>query len=388
MRVLDYTSSVRGLPLGRSVVLATMALLLTVADVFPDNHYIDADYLESWLAICLGVSAVVLAARDRRIEIDWVAWRNRVILLAITIGLCMASAEAATRFVFRSITTSSDNGGYFSRRWYRVGDVRHNSWGYRDREFDPVKPQGVYRIAAVGDSFTFGNGIREEERYSEVLQSHLPSHFEVLNFGVPGANTPEHRVMVQRLLGAIHPDFILLQWYVNDVEDDDATGRPRPKALIPYQPLHNWLNDASALYTIANMQWAESQVSLGVMQSYPDYLRSRLGDPESVDSIRDLSLLRDLVASAQRAHVGIGIVLFPDTASDLGANYPFGYLHDRVLSVCAERGITCVDLRSDFAAIRERQSLWANRLDHHPSARANAIAAEKILQTYSALWAQ
>jgi len=48
--------------------------------------------------------------------------------------------------------------------------------------------------------------------------------------------------------------------------------------------------------------------------------------------------------------------------------------------------MTCLDLRKDFSLIRERQSLWANRLDHHPSARANAIAAEKILETYSKVW--
>jgi hypothetical protein len=122
--------------------------------------------------------------------------------------------------------------------------------------------------------------------------------------------------------------------------------------------------------------------------SYTDYLERRLGDPRSPDSIRDRSLLEDLIVSAQRANVGIGIVLFPDTAGDLGARYPFGYLHERVLDVCSDRRITCLDLRSDFAAVRDRQSLWANRLDHHPSAKANAIAAERMLQTYSPVWVQ
>jgi hypothetical protein len=387
MRVIEPAASLRGLPFGRAVVLASLALLLVVADVLPDNHLVDSDSVEFWLAIGLGVSAVILAARDRGMRrIDWVAWRNRAILLAITLGISAIGAEYVTRFVFRSVTTSSDNGGYFSRRWYRQGQVHENVMGFRGRNFDPVKLPGTYRIAAVGDSFTFGNGIREDERYSEILQSHLPSHFEVLNFGVAGANTPEHRVLVQRLLREVHPDFIILQWYVNDVEGDDSSGRPRPRPLVPYSPLHNWLNNASALYTVANMQWAETQVAFGMTPSYPDYLKSRLGDPNSVDSRRDQNLLRDLIASAQQANVGIGIVLFPDTAGDMGATYPFGYLHDRVLAVCAERGITCVDLRQDFAAIHDRQSLWANRLDHHPSGRANAIAAEKILQTYSPLW--
>lgn len=387
MRVLELGTSVRRLPLGRSLVLATMALLLAVADILPDNHVIDSDTLEFWLAMAFGAAAVALALRDRDVGINWVAWRNRAILLGITLTISAIGAEYVTRFVFRSVTTSSDNGGYFSRRWYRLDQVQTNAMGFRGREFNPVKPPGVYRIAAVGDSFTFGNGIPQDQRYSEILQSHLPSHFEVLNFGVAGANTPEHRVLVKRLLDQVHPDFIVLQWYVNDVEDDDSAGRPRPRALVPYRALHNWLNDASALYTVANMRWAEMQVALGMTESYPEYLKKRLGDPQSVDSVRDQNLLRDLIASAQHANVGIGIVLFPDTAGELNEQYPFGYLHDRVLSVCAERGIKCVDLRSDFSTVRDRQSLWANRLDHHPSGRANAIAAEKILETYSPLWA-
>lgn len=365
-----------------------MAILLLVADWLPDNPIVDPDILEFWLAAGFGAAAFILALRDRGARINWIALRNRLVLLSITVFICLVGAEYVTRFVFRNVTTSSDNGGYFSRRWYRLGEVHENSMGFRGRQFDPVKPAGVYRIAAVGDSFTFGNGIRQADRYSEVLQSRLPSHVEVLNFGVAGANTPEHRRLVKRLLTDVHPDFIVLQWYVNDVEDDDSSDRPRFRNLIAYHPLHNWLNNASALYTVANMKWAEMQVAFGLSTSYVDYLKRRLGDPQSPDSIRDRNLMTDLIASAQQANVGIGIVLFPDTAGDLGDHYAFGYLHDRVLDVCNARGITCVDLRKDFAGIRDRQSLWANQLDHHPSARANAIAAERILQTYSSKWIQ
>jgi hypothetical protein len=370
------------------VVLATMAILLAVADWLPNNRYLDADVVESFLTLGFGGAALVLGLRDRGVTVDTARWRRRIILLAVTLLVSAIGAEYATRLVFRDVTTSSDNGGYFSRRWYRIGGAIHtNAMGFRERDFEMRKPAGVYRIAAVGDSFTYGNGIRQQDRYSDLLQSQLPSHFEVLNFGVAGANTPQHRSLVKRLVSEVQPDFILLQWYVNDVESDGAVGRPVFHPLVPFKTLHNWLNDSSALYTVANMQWAETQAALGITTSYADYLKRRLGDAQSPDAVRDRELLRDLVATAQHAHVPIGIVLFPDTAGALDERYPFGYLHERVLSVCAERSITCLDLRADFAAIRDRQSLWANRLDHHPSARANAIAAERILGTFSGMWA-
>jgi hypothetical protein len=264
--------------------------------------------------------------------------------------------------------------------------VHVNDAGFRGRAFTETKPPGIYRIAVVGDSFTYGNGIRQEDRFSDLLQARLPSHIEVLNFGQPGANTPEHRHLVEALLPRIHPDFVLLQWYINDVEDDDSSGRPTFIPLLPIRRLHNWLNDASALYTVMNMQWAELQVALGMTISYQDYLKRRLADPNSRDSLADASELSALIAACRQQHVPLGIVLFPDTASSPGADYPFGYLHDRVLATCDAQHLTCLDLRKDFSLVKERQSLWASRLDHHPSARANAIAAERILETYSQKW--
>ena len=377
----------RALPGGRAIVLTAMATLLAAADWLPDNPYVDPDKLEFALSLGLGLSAILLTLRDRMDAASAARWRNRALLSFVTIAVSVAVAEPMTRFIFRDVTTSSDNGGYFTRRWFQTGAVQLNSSGFREREFSAAKPAGTYRITVVGDSFTFGNGVRQEDRYSDLLQARLPSHFEVLNFGAPGANTPEHRSLVAHLLTDTHPDFVLLQWYVNDMEDDDSSGRPTFRSLAPLRSVHNWLNDYSALYTVANMQWAQLQVTLGMTNSYSDYLNRRLGDPNSRDSQVDRDLLLDLIIRCRRAGVPLGIVLFPDTAGRPGEEYPFGHLHDRVLKICQAQNLTCVDLRHEFSLVKDNRLLWANRLDHHPSALANEIAAVKIFETYAPMWA-
>jgi lysophospholipase L1-like esterase len=386
MRRIESAWSVISLPPGRSLALTAVASLLAGADWLPPNHYIDPDWLEFALTIALGGAAVVIAMRERIDAQTVLQWRRRGLLLSVTLALLLGGAEAATRWIFRNVTTSSDNGGYFSRRWARTGAVTLNRAGFRGPAFTDVTPAGVFRVAVVGDSFTYGNGIRQQDRFSDVLQTELPPHVEVLNFGRPGANTPEHRALVEDLLARVHPDFVLLQWYVNDMEDDDAIGRPVFLPLMPVRSVHRWLNDVSALYTIANMQWAETQVALRLTVSYEQYLKQRLGHPDSPDAQFDRRLLNDLVFRCKQAGVGVGIVLFPDTAGRMGAEYPFAYLHQRVQDVCDAQEITCLDLRNDFAAIKDRQSLWASRLDHHPSARANAIAAERIMETFAKNW--
>ena len=385
---IDSALSLRWLPPGRSLALTAVAMLLAAADWLPENQFVDPDHLEFALSMGLGLSAIALSLHDRLDAGAIVRWRNRALLMSFTLLLSIGLAEPVTRLIFTHVTTGSDNGGFFTRRWLRSGAVRLNASGFRERAFTNAKARGAYRIAVVGDSFTFGNGIRQQDRYSDLLQSRLPDHFEVLNFGTPGANTPEHRTLLSHLLPAINPDFVLLQWYVNDVEDDDSTGRPSFRPLMPVRSVHNWLNDASALYTVANMQWAETQVALGMTTSYPEYLHRRLGDPNSHDSQVDRGMLLELIALCKRAGVPLGIVLFPDAAgADFGAGYPFGYLHQRVLDVCREQDLTCVDLRKDFALVKDHRRLWANRLDHHPSALANEIAAVRIFETFSTKWA-
>ncbi len=60
---------------------------------------------------------------------------------------------------------------------------RTNSRGLRDKEYDLNKTEGKKRIVIVGDSFTWGFGVNDDEIYSERLESML-SNTEVINLGV------------------------------------------------------------------------------------------------------------------------------------------------------------------------------------------------------------
>jgi lysophospholipase L1-like esterase len=329
------------------------------------------------LAISIGLRASAAALRE---------WRNRIILLTITVTLSALAAEAATRIIFRDVTTSSDNGGFFSIRWSRGGHVQTHEHGFRERPFSMAKAAGTYRIVVLGDSFTFGNGLEAADRYSDRLQQFLSGTFEVLNFGTPGANTPQHLHTLRSRVLPADPDFVLLQWFINDIEGDSVEGRPVIRPLIPTLAIHNWLQAHSALYTVANMRWGEIQVTSGVAGSYPDYLQVRAGDPNSADARRDADTLKKIIAETRGQGRGIGIVLFPDPGPDMGDSYPFAYLHDRVMAVCRETNIPCLDLRKDYAAVSDRRSLWVSPFDHHPSAKANEIAAVKILETFRRYW--
>jgi hypothetical protein len=70
-----------------------------------------------------------------------------------------------------------------------------------------------------------------------------------------------------------------------------------------------------------------------------------------------------------------GVVLFP--LLHRLAERPFERIHAAVAAECASRGIAFLDLAVAFADEDER-ALWVHPSDHHPNARAHAIAARAM----------
>ena len=224
--------------------------------------------------------------------------------------------------------------------------------------------------------------MRHEDRYSDLLQTRLPEHFEVLNFGTPGANTPRASHLVATPAAA--PSGLRAAAVVRQRRRGRRHGGPAhvPSADADSRGLHGWLNDASALYTVANMQWAEAQVALG----HDDRLRGLSAAPAGRSEQTRCQVDRAAAASIDRALQAAGVADRHRAVSRYGRADRRRTIRSATCTIAcstsaASRALPCLDLREDFALVKDHQSLWANRLDHHPSARANEIAAVKILET-------
>jgi hypothetical protein len=340
-----------------------------------------------FLLSVLGGSAVFLARR-RLGEARTLEWVKNVALLISTLVVATVLAEFGMRGIFAGITTTSHTDTYWGRRWLAT-HVRLNHLDFREREFPAQKPGGVYRIAVVGDSFTFGQGIEEGDRFTNRLERALNrggQPFEILNFGRRGAETVDEVQMLKDAVVGVQPDFILLQWYINDVEGHDKSGRSKGLPLLPSETLEPVLHQNSVLYYVLDQQWHRLQERLGWIKGYVDYMSVRFSDPTSPDSREAAAALAEFVALCHERNVGLGIVLFPSMVSIGTPVYPFDFLHERVLTFCTREGLTCLDLRDPMAQAGQRVSLVVNRFDGHPSAEANRIAAEEILKRFEPIW--
>lgn len=94
--------------------------------------------------------------------------------------------------------------------------VHTNSAGFRGtREYDVQKPEGVIRIAALGDSFVFGFGVQDTETFSALLEADGGGR-EVLNCGVPGYGIDQIYLSYREVAKNYHPDIVLIGVFPED----------------------------------------------------------------------------------------------------------------------------------------------------------------------------
>jgi len=98
--------------------------------------------------------------------------------------------------------------------------------------------------------------------------------------------------------------------------------------------------------------------------------------------------LHSFLRTAKEAGVPVAVVLFPHLDARMGADDPFAILDERVCEACAEESVPCIDLREVFSDYADRiELLRVNRFDHHASALAHRLAAERLLEVLGqALW--
>jgi hypothetical protein len=244
----------------------------------------------------------------------------------------------------------------------------------------------VYRIAVIGDSITYGQGIQEHDRFTNVLEQQLCSQstrYEVLNFGRPGAETVDHLDFLQSIVLNTEPDFILLQWYINDVEGHDKSGHPRPIPLLPSNVLMTTLRNRSALFYFLDAQWGIIQRKLGWVSRYEEYMQARFGDPKSAASLAAEAALQQFIQLCREHGLTVGAVLFSNVYF---SETPLDFLVERAWRVCQQTAITCIDLRPMLARYKGDHTVWASRLDPHPGPIVHRLVTDQLMSTFGPMW--
>jgi lysophospholipase L1-like esterase len=251
--------------------------------------------------------------------------------------------------------------------------MKTNSFGMRDDEPHPKNDNSLNRIAVLGDSFTFGFGVRGENTYPNVLERLLNKEiddrrFEVLNFGVGGYSTRDEALVFKHKAIKWNLDLVIFGYVFNDPEID------------PIQPLHSYYDKVSwwqysnllRLFAKAKRRWDIKKYGAG---DYLRYLHATNGQKwQSV-----VGALEEIKNAAAERKITVLLVIFPPISNGSWAEYKYLDLHQQIADTANEKGIFVVDLYGDLSQYPSKV-LRISPHDWHPSKIGHEVAAHTIFK--------
>jgi hypothetical protein len=278
------------------------------------------------------------------------------------------------------------------------GGLRGNSLGYPGPEFQRDKRPGVYRIAALGDSFAIGPAVPFADNYLTVLERSLPG-VEVYNFGVAGTGPREYLSILRRDVWLFQPDLILVSIFVgNDITESLAT----PRHLDPRQ---------HALYLLCQKSWRlwwgsnHDNTEAGVLdrckapplsrEAFREIEARRLAVcrrsiPASVEKkwTRAFAYLDSIIGDCRQRGVPLAVALIPDefqvnpkvladalAEAGVGADAAdIGLPQARLRAFFHHREVPCLDLLDAFTQVPDTYA----PCDTHWNILGNRLAAEQL----------
>jgi lysophospholipase L1-like esterase len=343
-------------------------------------------------------------------------WGRRLLLLSCSVaasllllefGLRLAGVEPRTPRWFDPDVGwrfYPDQIVHMRRNEVALGSATIVAGGYRTPSWPPPHPPGGLAVACVGDSFTFGWAVADDESWPAELQQQIDlalgaGRARVRNFGMPGWNSVNEDLQYPRDVRPWSPSLVLIGYCLNDLQPQDQG----PRHLSG--PLFHWARDTALLvafnqYVQPRLPWSwispapEPPALARLRLEYEPRRKEILSHPDGIGEPywrRADEALERLVASVRADGVPVGLIVFPndlqvDMLRKAGVTLgeaPGGFgAVDRpqrhLASVAARLQLPMLDLLPAFVDMEDEPF---HELDPgHPSAAAYAIAAREIME--------
>jgi hypothetical protein len=265
-------------------------------------------------------------------------------------------------------------GASFAYYWHNILHVHDRNHMRRTSPFPP-KSRDRFRVMVVGDSLTYGYGVREEETYPKQIETILKKNFnvEVLNLGVSGYQSEDVLKIVKKFVPLLRPDLIIYGVCLNDFlpsgvgqyENNLAYSFPIPGAV------KNFLSEKTHLGRLMGEAYNDGLMKLGFRN---DFYTDILEDFKNYQTrfARDVKDMNMFALDRELPPI-IAMVLnqYPELHSK---GYQIAMAAERHL---ANAGMTVIPTE-EFYKKYNGQSMAVSRWEGHPNTKAHKIFADFI----------
>jgi hypothetical protein len=255
--------------------------------------------------------------------------------------------------------------------------LNSNSLGLRGRrEYAYQKPPGVLRLLVLGDSFTFGQDVSDDDTYCRQLEQRLPGA-EVLNFGVHGYGHDQMLLYLREEGVKYRPDVVLLGFLYDDMERNLLGFRDYSKPRFEQRGDRLELRNVPVTTpeeTLRRELYRSKFLDLWVM------LRARwewrTGASEARMKQLTRAILDDIARVAREVSAQPAFAYLPVWGEHMKEDLALSERERFFFDYCRERGIPALRLQPFF--LRRRQAGAAFRRYGHWGALEHQTAAEGI----------
>lgn len=251
-----------------------------------------------------------------------------------------------------------------------------NSLGLRNEEVQFGKQETTFRLLVLGDSFIWGDGLKQNELISSKIASQLdkkdPRNVEVINGGIGGFNTKDEYNQLVRLFPYYEPDLVILFFFTNDVLATDTSNQITNWKVN----LNDFLRENSAFYSflyysIKNFLSLNSGApSLFLPSDYFDIDDSK---PGWVNFKKYFRLIKSFCAQNNTLLL---FVIIP-TLTNLDSNYPYIDIQNKVTAFVSSLNTKVYDLFPTFSNYPASE-LWVSSHNKHWNDKATSLAAKEL----------
>jgi len=333
----------------------------------------------------------------------WRRFRYTAFLICITPLICEGVIRAYSWIAFPKMMKINPSYG-----WYHATDAQkvfttegekalivQNKLGHRGPNYGAQPAPGKKRVLVLGDSFTEGSHVGEDELFTNIIANKYPS-LEVMNAGIGGWSTVQEYLYLRNEGIAFHPDLVLLMFFENDLIENcvpfyPSIG-PRPYASLQNEQLEiienpspdEWrkyvlplpfalqLNRYSLAYNFFNYRVYQRLRASHLRQlEYEDVKKTDSYPKIEIEKM----ILRKMNNLLKEGNIPFAIGLIP-TRND--AVKGMSETHGPLLSFCKESGIPCISLLDALKEEYDKGNKPYFEIDIHWNRVGHKVASEEL----------
>ena len=309
---------------------------------------------------------------------------KNICLLISSIIICLIILEFALRIFVGPYSIGSGYGAPvidFHEKYYLL-----NSRGFRDRDFSYHKDNDTFRILVLGDSLSFGQGIKDiKDTFPKIIERRLNqdandrSH-EIINTAQMGFNTKDHLKLWNDEGFKYDPDQVIIAYFHNDFSYGQEIDGDKDTVWI--KEAGKYLKKRSYVYFFFDIKLVNY---IKIFWKYKIMIRFLDNSAKDDDSWKQelpqhIEEFKELLEAIKEKGSRPLVIILP--YNFIGQDRPTERILEQfseIIRAAEDEDTDYIKIKSiDYALRDDKASLVVNKEDHHPNELAHKMMADEI----------